>query len=414
MNLGFRNSWTIAALTSSVIFTTFMLRLNISPVQTIIQDELHITDLELGLVLSAFLWVYTFLQPVAGWATDRWGAKLTMLMGLFASSIITLLTGLATSLLTLIILRVLLGVTQAPNFVTGAKVSSSNWYGKENRGRATSIWVAGGRLGTLLTFPLAAALAVTLGWRWAFFGTGLLGLLWCAFWLYGYRDQAQPQSSSGPETEHRLTLRERLPILLSPIGIGLTLASFGQGYIAYYFNFSLSAYLIKEQKFTVLQAGFFADLPFIAALVTMLLAGGFLSDYMVRRGASPVGLRSRLFTFGMVCVGVMFFATAHAPDPYSAILFLSLAGAAWGLSTPSLWTALVEATPKSLTGSMGGIQNFGGNLGGIVVVVLTAYVRTVTGKSYFALVFAGLAALLAALSALFLVKPRTQARGRES
>ncbi len=409
-----RNPWTIAGLTASGIFTTFMLRLNISPVATILQKELQISKFELGLVLSAFLWVYTFLQPIAGWATDRWGAKLTMLAGLFASSLITILTGFVTSFITLMFLRVALGVTQAPNFVTGAKVSSSEWYDREKRARATSIWVAGGRLGTVLTFPLAAALAVTLGWQWAFFGTGLLGLLWCGLWLYGYRDRTRPDVLSDPRTEHKLKIRARLPVLLSPLGLGLTLASFGQGYIAYYLNLWLPTYLIEEQKFTVLGAVLFADLPFIAAVITILLAGGVFSDYMVRKGASPVGLRSRLFSVGMITVSVMLFVTAYAPGPYFAVASLTLAGAAWGLSTPSLWVALVEATPKDITGSMGGIQNFGGNLGGIVVAIFTGYIVALTGGFYFALVSACLAAMLAAFSALFLIRPRAQTRSLQS
>ncbi len=378
----------------------------------ILQQELQISAIELGLVLSAFLWIYTFLQPIAGWATDRWGAKLTMLAGLFASSIITILTGFVTSFIALIILRVALGVTQAPNFVTGAKVSSSDWYDQGKRARATSIWIAGGRLGTVLTFPLVATLAVILGWQWAFFGTGLLGLACCGLWVYGYRERSQLDTVPHPPIKRKLVIRERLPVLLSPLGLGLMLASFGQGYIAYYLNLWLPTYLIKEQKFKVFETGFLADLPFIAAVITILLAGGILSDYMVRRGASPVGLRSRLFSIGMVGVAVMLFVTAYAPDPYLALASLTLAGAAWGLSTPSLWVALVEATPRELAGSMGGVQNFGGNLGGIVVSILTGYILASTGKFYFALVSASLAALLAAFSAHFLVRPRFQTRSR--
>jgi sugar phosphate permease len=403
----------MASLAASGIFTTFMLRLNISPVATEIQGSLQITRFELGLALSAFLWVYTFLQPVAGWATDRWGAKLTMFAGLLASSIITILTGFATSLVALIVLRVALGVTQAPNFVTGAKVSSSGWYEQETRARATSIWIAGGRLGTVLTFPLAAALAVAFGWQWAFFGTGILGLIWCALWLYGYRDRTHPNPGSKVQAEPGPSLRERLPLLLNPLALGLTLSSFGQGYIAYYLNTWLPTYLIDQRKFTVLQAGFVSTLPFLAAIVTILLIAGLFSDYMVRKGASPVGLRSRLFSIGMIGVAAMLLVTAYTPDsyPYLAIVSLSLAGAAWGLATPSLWAALVEATPKHLTGSMAGIQNLGGNLGGIIVITATGYILTITNNNhFFALVSASAAALLAALSAFVLVKLQSQTR----
>jgi sugar phosphate permease len=382
-----------------------MLRVNISPVAPILVRELHISDFELGLALSAFLWTYAFLQPVAGVLADRFGAKLSLLLGVLGTSLITVLTGFANSFFTLMSLRIVLGVTQAPNFVSGAKVTSSGWFEPGQRARATSIWITGGRLGPALTVPFAAWLGVSFGWQWAFFATGLLGLFWCVIWFFGFKDNPSSASSAIVQME-KLKIRESLPIVLSPLGLGLALASFGQGYVAYYLNLWLPTYLVREQKFTVLNAGLFASLPLISAVVTLLIVGGFLSDYLVRRGASPLGLRRRMFTIGMLSVALMLFATAYAPNPYSAIVALSLAGAALGFSTPSLWVALVEATPKNVTGTMGGVQNFGGNLAGIVVSILTGYILEVTRSFFFALLAGSVAAMVGAISATLLVKAR--------
>ena len=407
MNL--RNRWTMALLTSAGIFVTFVLRLNLSPVAPILAHDFHLSDFELGLVLSAFLWIYTILQPVAGLVTDRFGAKLSLLLGGLATSIITIFTGFANSFLALFALRTALGVTQAPNFVSGAKVSSSGWYKKEERARATSIWIAGGRLGPVLAFPFAAWVAISFGWPWVFFATGLIGILWCIVWLVVFRDNPEsPSSRREPKPKRKLSIRKKLPVVVSPLGLGLALASFGQGYVAYYLNLWLPTYLVRQQKFTVLNAGIFATLPLISAVVTLIIVGGVVSDYLVKRGASPVGLRSKLFAVGMVTASIMLFATAYAPNPYSALAALSLAGAALGFSTPSLWVALVEATPKSITGTMGGVQNFGGNLAGIVVSVLTGYILQVTGSFFIALLAGSAAALLGAVSAATLIKPRSR------
>jgi len=408
--LALRNPWAIAGLTGAGVFATFMLRVNISPVAPILTKELRLSDFELGLALSAFLWTYAFLQPVAGLITDRFGAKLSLFFGVFATSLITILTGFVNSFLTLFSLRVALGVTQAPNFVSGAKVTSSGWFDKEQRARATSLWVAGGRLGPALTVPFAAWLGVSYGWKWAFFATGIIGLVWCIIWFIGFRDNPQANSSGQEAGKRSLNIREGMPILLSPLGLGFALASFGQGYVAYYLNLWLPTYLVREQKFTILNAGIFASLPLICAVVTLILVGGVLSDCLVRRGASPLGLRRRLFTFGMVATSVMLFATAYAPDPFSAVALLSLAGATLGFSTPSLWVALVEATPKSITGTMGGIQNFGGNLAGIVVSILTGYILEVTRSFFIALLVGGVAAMFGAISAMLLIKQRKPAK----
>jgi ACS family glucarate transporter-like MFS transporter/ACS family D-galactonate transporter-like MFS transporter len=176
--------------------------------------------------------------------------------------------------------------------------------------------------------------------------------------------------------------------------------------VAYYLNLWLPTYLVREQKFTILNAGVFSTLPLISAVVTLILIGGVMSDYLVRKGGSPVGLRSKLFAVGMVAASIMLFATAYAPDAYSALAALSLAGAALGFSTPSLWVALVEATPKRFTGTMGGVQNLGGNLAGIVVAVLTGYILEVTKSFFFALMAGSAAALFGAVSAALLIKPR--------
>jgi len=357
----------MALLTSAGIFVTFVLRVNLSPVAPILQQDLHLSDFELGLVLSAFLWVYTILQPVAGLLTDRFGARASLFVGGLATSVLPLLTGFTNSFLSLFAVRTLIGVTQAPNFVSGAKVTASGWYREEERARATSIWIAGGRLGPVLAFPLAAWLGSSYGWPWVFFATGLMGILWCAVWYVGFEDN--PKVTPRNVESKRSNIRESLPIVISPLGLGLTLASFGQGYVAYYFNLWLPTYLVREQKFTILNAGIFATLPLIAAVVTVLFVGGFVSDYLVKMGASPLGLRRRLFVLGMVATAFLMFATAYAPNAYSALLLLSLAGASLGFSTPSLWVALVEATPKSMAGTMGGVQNFGGNVAGIVVSV---------------------------------------------
>jgi len=78
-----------------------------------------------------------------------------------------------------------------------------------------------------------------------------------------------------------------------------------------------------------------------------------------------------------------------------------------GFGTPSQW---VEASPKSLAGTMGGVQNFGGNVGGIVVSVFTGYILQVTGSFFIALLAGAAAAVLGALSAIILIHPRRESK----
>jgi len=67
---------------------------------------------------------------------------------------------------------------------------------------------------------------------------------------------------------------------------------------------------------------------------------------------------------------------------------------------------MVKSTPKEVTGTMGGIQNFGGNLAGIVVSILTGYTLEVTKSFFYALVADAAVALLGAVAAFVLIRSR--------
>jgi MFS transporter, ACS family, D-galactonate transporter len=410
----------MAALTSLGVFTTFVLRFNISGIGLVLvqpQSDFHLTKLQLGIVFSAFLIPYTLLQPFAGWATDRFGAKTALLVGTIAASIITILTGFISTFLALIALRVALGVSQAPNFVSGAKVSSSNWFDKSQRARSASTWIAGGRIGTALTIPFTTSLAVFYGWRWGFYITGIIALLWCALWLIGFREERVESEELHVlrETKKRSGIRMSVPIILSPLGLGLVVASFGQGYLAYLLANWLPTYL-ASQGFGIINAGLLSFLPIIAAVITIILVGGFLSDHLVDTGASPVRLRSKLFSLGMLGASLMLVVTAYAgtiaqqlrlPGDYFALSSLTLAGAMWGIATPSLWVALIEAVPREVAGSVGGVQNLGGNAGGIAVSLLTGYFVGTTNTFFLAILLTSGITLLGALSAFLLINPQT-------
>jgi MFS family permease len=169
----------------------------------------------------------------------------------------------------------------------------------------------------------------------------------------------------------------------------------------------MPTYLVRQQGFSFMNAGIFAALPLLVALITLILVGGIISDYLVKF-FSPLSLRRNLYCVGMILASTMLFTTAYSPDPYTAVIALSLAGAGLGFSTPSLWVALVEATPKGMTGAMGGIQNIGGNLAGIVVAVSTGYLLERTGSFFMTLLAGSIVVSLGAVAAFSLIRQNTK------
>ncbi len=124
-----------------------------------IKEDLHLTDVQLGWVISAFYLSYALGQVPAGWLTDRCGARLMLALYVFLWSVFMGLTGAAVGLVSLLTFRLAMGLGQAGAYPTGANLISK-WVPFSNRGFASSIVSFGGRLGGSLAPLLTGYLIV--------------------------------------------------------------------------------------------------------------------------------------------------------------------------------------------------------------------------------------------------------------
>jgi MFS family permease len=108
--------WWIVVLLAIALFINYVDRGTVPTAAHLIQDDLGFSPQQLGLLLSAFFWIYAPLQPVVGWLADRFGAQRVLASGLALWACATILVGLVHSFLALIALRVLLGVGESVGF----------------------------------------------------------------------------------------------------------------------------------------------------------------------------------------------------------------------------------------------------------------------------------------------------------
>src|SRR6266404_6198846 len=83
--------------------------------------ELNLSPTVTGVLLSAFFWLYSFMQMPAGWAVDRFGVKRAYALGFGIWSIASICTAFAGGLVSLVVFRMLLGVGQAVAFPASAR-----------------------------------------------------------------------------------------------------------------------------------------------------------------------------------------------------------------------------------------------------------------------------------------------------
>src|SRR5437763_1805342 len=127
-------------------FINYVDRGNLSIAAPMLKDELGISALQLGVLLSAFFWTYACLQPLSGWLVDRWNVNWVFAIGFFLWSAATAATGMVHTFAALMILRLLVGLGESVAYPSYSKILALN-FEEEHRGLANAAISAGQVLG---------------------------------------------------------------------------------------------------------------------------------------------------------------------------------------------------------------------------------------------------------------------------
>ncbi len=123
---------------SLALMINYIDRGSIATAAPLLQKELSLSPSEIGWVLAVFYWAYAPMQPVMGWLADRIGPATVLGAGLTLWSLATTATGLAAGLVSLVALRVLMGVGEAVCYPSALSLLARNVVPTE-RARATAV-----------------------------------------------------------------------------------------------------------------------------------------------------------------------------------------------------------------------------------------------------------------------------------
>ena len=185
-------------LTLVMIFITVVIcyvdRANLAVASAHIQEEFGITKAQMGYVFSAFAWLYTLCQIPGGWFLDRVGSRVTYFIAIFGWSVATLFQGFATGLMSLIGLRAITGIFEAPAFPTNNRMVTS-WFPEHERASAVGFYTSGQFVGL-------AWIQEMLSWHWVFIVTGGIGIIWSLIWFKVYQPPRLTKGISKAELDY--------------------------------------------------------------------------------------------------------------------------------------------------------------------------------------------------------------------
>jgi ACS family D-galactonate transporter-like MFS transporter len=368
--------------------------------------DLQLSEASIGILLSAFFWVYSFMQMPAGWLVDRFGVKRAYSFGFVFWSLASALTSVANGLFTLIGLRVALGGGQAIVFPATAR-AVANWFRQRERGTVTAIYLTGVRVGQALINFFGAYFLARYNWKLFFIVIGLVPLIWLLPWskfLARWETSSVAVDNAKSATTDNVSFLESLRLLKNRSVLGIFLGFFAYDYAWFVYITWLPRYLRKERGFTETEMGIYSALPFLAMSVVIILSG-ILSDYLIRRGHDETRVR-KIFVVTGLAVGCLIVPAGMVADKMTAVWLLTVSLCGLGICSPNTWTLTQSVCEKKIVGTVTGIQNFGGNLGGILAPALTGFIAQATHSFALAFGLIGVMLLLGMLAYWFLISDK--------
>lgn len=261
-------------------------RQTLATLAPLLRVEFHLSNTDYGLILTAFSVTYAASAPFAGWLIDTIGLNRAVSLAVAVWSCSGIWTGFTTGLAGLTGCRAVLGLAESAGIPSAGKAIHQYLLPNE-RALGNALNQAGVSLGLVLAPPIAISIAVAHGWRNAFVITGLLGLLWIPLWnavAARFGSIAAPANTDPHESGAEILRHPRLWVFVAANALSMT------GY-SLWTNWT-TTYLVDAHHLTLAQAAWYAWIPPLFATIGGV-AGGWFSQYLMRRGVEAVAARTR-------------------------------------------------------------------------------------------------------------------------
>jgi ACS family hexuronate transporter-like MFS transporter len=364
--------WEIATLICAAIAISYFDRQTLPVAIAAIQREIPISNTQFASLQTAFLISYALMYAGGGRLIDVLGTRTGFLVIMLWWSLACASHGLATGFALLATSRLLLGMGEGGGFPAATK-AVAEWFPVRERSTAMGIINAGTAVGAVIAPPAIALVIATLNWRWVFFLSGAVGLLWTLWWAREYRPPAShPRLTPAERDEIAEVFQARreqergipwLRLFSYRQVWGLVIGKFLSDAAWYFYLFWLPKYLYDVRGFDTKSVGYYAWIPYAASGIGSL-TGGWFSSWLIRRGHS-VNLARKVALGASAAVMPLIVFVPFSPVSLAIVLFSI---AFFGQQS---WSTLVMILPADIfphraVGSVAGLVGFGGAMGGAV------------------------------------------------
>jgi len=367
-------------------FILFVDRVNLAAAAGVIQKDLGLSNIALGLAFSAFNYAYAPFQLVGGWFADRFGARRTLTVCGLVWSTTTIVTGAVTGLASLFAVRLVLGMGEGATLPAATR-ALANWTSLASRGTAVGVTHAAGRLGAGAAAPIVAFLITWFSWRFSFVALGIVSAFWAALWWWSFHEDPQQhpritsaelaalpaadpakKTGSGPVPWRRLIPR------VAP----LMIIYFCQGWTGWLYVTWMPSLFQKNYDLDLKKSSFSYAAMLFCAMIAELL-GGVVTDYLLRRTQSKQIARSLLIALSWILAVAGLVPAIFVHDMIIGLAGFTVALFFLGFAIAPLWIATMDIAPD-YAGSSSALMNAASAVAGILSPAAFGWMLDRTGS----------------------------------
>ena len=381
----------LIAYSTLAVIICYIDRVNISVAIIPMQEQFGWSDSQVGFIFSSFYIGYMLTMALGGYLSDKFGGKLVLGYGVVMWSIFTILTPLAAhnGFFALFIMRVLMGIGEGVTFPAWQSLYA-RWIPFKERTRAIAFTNSGISIGTIIGYIGTQMIIISLGWEWAFYIFGIVGLVWFIFWNRNVSSYpAEHKKISSKELEY---ISENAPssepakkiplkdLLLNKPFLAIVAATFSNNWSLFVFLSFLPKFIDNELGID-LESRIFVILIIIPSIISVLAlnAGGFLADKMIRNGMKVVKVRKIVNSIGFFGSAFCLFLIPLFESISIIIILICITNLFTGAAAGGFGVNHADIGPNS-TGTLVGVASTFGMIAGILGNAVSGLVLEITNS----------------------------------
>ena len=328
-----------------------------------VAKHFNLSESTMGIVLSSFFAGYAIMQLPGGWLADKFGSRKVIVIAILFWSIFTIFTGMAWSLISMIIIRFMFGLGEGA-YPSASSKAISDVFPKSERTSAQTIMMSSNSLGGVIAPLIATPLLVWIGWQNLFIAIGILGFLFAAvLWYHLKPENMQIEKSEEVQTAEKASFKDLLKV---PTSWQLSIMWFAVSTVVWGLISWMPPYLVDVRGLELMSMGLLTSIPALLGAVGVIVGGQLIKSVLY-------GKEKQIAIVSLIIMIVSLVLLYNAPSVTLVIVYQSICMLFHGPVVAIIFSIPHRIFSKNVIGSTFGMINLGGMIGAFLALMIMGY-----------------------------------------